>query len=200
MHQLQLPIKQVRPGTKAYLVEKKLVFGGALNYRKKKRPFRKNRAVHVIFRSQSLGGTRTLNRQTRKSFIESLLRKKSFRYGARLFRFSINSNHIHVLIRFGSRRAQANFLRDFAGSLALWIRRQFLLKKKIWDARPFTSVVGAKAFLKIVAYIEKNRKESSGAWAYERRPVSAMERILARIEGTSTLGALVLAPPSQAPP
>lgn len=182
MRQLSLPLKQVRPGTKAYLVEKKLVYGGALNYRKKKRPFRKNRAVHLVLRSRLLGGSRALSRQRRQSVVEKLLFKKSKKYGAKIYRHSINSNHIHILIRFGSSLAQANFLRDFSGTLALWIRRQFHLKKKVWDARPYSSVVRSNAFLKIAAYIERNRKESSGAWAYESRPVSVIERILKRIE------------------
>lgn len=171
-----------KPGTKAHLVESGLVCGGALNYRKKKRPFRKGKAVHLIFRSQILSGNRSLLKSNRKRWVEELLGKKAKKYCSKLYQFSVNSNHLHLLVSFPSEFHQRDFLRDVAGTLALKIKKAFKISKevKIWDGRPFSRVIKTKAFPFIQKYIEKNIKEASGLWPYEKRPVSSLQRILAR--------------------
>ena len=176
--------KKARPGIKAYLVETKQVYGGALNYRKKKRPFHKNRAVHLILRSRLLSGSRSLTKSNRSSWVQELLKTKAKKYQAKLYKFSVNSNHIHILIRFLSPESQSQFLRDVAGSLALKIKRAFKIPQaiRVWDQRPFTSLVKSKSFRFIQKYIERNHHEATGRWAYTPRPISELVKTLERLE------------------
>jgi len=182
--QTSFNFKKPRTGTKAYLVERKLVYGGALNYRKKKRPFRKNCAVHLILRSRLLSGSRSLTKSNRSLWVQQLLEARAKKYQAKLYKVSVNSNHIHVLIRFLSPTSQSQFLRDVTGSLALKIKRSFKIPQevRVWDARPFTSIVKNKAFGFIQKYIEKNQHEATGRWVYTPRPPSELVKTLDRLE------------------
>lgn len=180
--QLLLSLRKHRKNSKAFLVEEHLVYGGALNYRKKRRPFLKSRATHFVLRSNRLEGARSLLKQNRTKIVEAVLISRAKRYGAYLYKYSINSNHIHLLIRFTTAKLQADFLRDFAGTLALKLRRLLDIQHgSFWQARPFSSMVKRSAYNAIQLYIEKNRNEAAGVWAYQPRPVSELARILDRI-------------------
>lgn len=171
-----------RTGTKANLILQKGVYGGQIDQRKFSRPFAATKAVHIIFRSRLLSGTRSLLRANRKQWTEKILKQKASHHAAKLYSFSVNSNHIHLLIKFPSADSQSGFLRDFAGTMALKIKTKYKISKKtkVWDARPFSSLV--KSFPRIRAYIEKNKNEASGLWPYEKRPISYLVRVLRKIE------------------
>ncbi len=172
--------KTHRPGTKARLIQRGLGFGGALNYRKKPRPFDKRKSIHLILRSPQLSGARSLLKSNRRTWIETLILQKVQKYQAKLYRLSVNSNHIHLLMRFEDARGQSDFLRDLAGCLALKIRKTFRMGKenKIWEGRPFSRLVSRGAFTAIMRYIEKNQLESLGLCAYTARPISELNRSL----------------------
>jgi REP element-mobilizing transposase RayT len=176
-----------RPGTKAHLIFKLGAFGGSIKHRKFKRPFNPKKAVHVIFRSRLLSGTRSLLRANRKSWTESLIKNKTQQHQVKLYHFSVNSNHIHLLLRFPTVEAQRSFLRDFSGSLALKIKKSFQISKniRVWDERPFTKIVSA--FKVIKDYIEKNKNEAVGLWPYQKRPISYLSRVLEKIENNMNL-------------
>ncbi len=179
--QISFDTNQHRTGTKAHMIEQQGVYGGALNYRKKKRPFRKNKAVHLILRSGQLTGSRSLLKNGRQKKIGKLLQDKAKQHGAKLYKYSVNSNHIHALIRFATRDLQTAFLRDLSGTMAKRIKRAFNIKE-LWDARPFTRIVRSKSFKAIESYIEKNQKEADGTWAYRPRPLSELEKFLNKFE------------------
>ncbi len=182
-------LNQHKTGTKAHLIRDQLVYGGALQHRKFARPFLKNRCTHVILRSRLLSGSRSLLKSNRKEWVQNLIQKKAKKYNSKLYQFSINSNHLHLLIKFTSDKAQADFLRDLAGSLALKIKRTFKIAKtiRIWDERPFSSVVKTKTFKIINNYILKNKNEAAGLWPYQKRPVSNILKVLAKLNGTKSL-------------
>jgi putative transposase len=176
-----------RPGTKAHLIFKMGAFGGAIQHRKFKRPFNAKKAVHVIFRSRLLSGTRSLLRSNRRKWTEELIKNKAHHHQVKLYNFSINSNHIHMLIRFPSPHAQRAFLRDFSGSLALKIKKTFKISQliRVWDERPFTKIV--RAFKMIRNYIEKNINEALGLWPYQKRPISYLSQVLSKLEKRKVL-------------
>ncbi len=117
----------------------------------------------------------------RQKKIAKLLEDKAKQHGAKLYKYSVNSNHIHALIRFATRELQTAFLRDLTGTMAKRIKRAFKLKQ-LWDARPFTRIVKSRVFKAIEAYIEKNQKEADGTWAYRPRPLSELEKFLNKFE------------------
>jgi REP element-mobilizing transposase RayT len=176
-----------RPGTKTHLIFKQGAFGGSIRHRKYKRPFEAKKAVHVIFRSRLLSGTRSLLRSNRKKWTEELVKNKTQHHLVKLYHFSINSNHIHMLLKFPTADAQRAFLRDFTGSLALKIKKTFQISQsiRVWDERPFTKLV--RAFKVIKNYIEKNRNESLGLWPYQKRPISYLDKVLMQLETTTKL-------------
>ncbi len=171
-----------RTGTKANLILKKGVYGGQVEHRKFARPFSATKAVHIIFRSRLLSGARSLLRANRKEWTEEILKQKTRHYGAKLYSFSVNSNHIHLLMKFPTPQSQSRFLRDATGSLALKIKTTFKISKntKVWDARPFSSLV--KCFPRIKAYIEKNKNEATGLWPYKKRTISYLSQVLGKID------------------
>lgn len=184
--QLSFSIKEKGPGkrsgTKARLILKSQVYGGSIQHRKYQRPYSKTQAAHVILRSRLLSGSRSLLKANRSKWTEELIRNKARKYQAKLYTFSVNSNHLHLLMKFPSQESQSFFLRDLAGSLALKIKKTFKIARsiKVWDARPFSSIV--RSYPKIKAYIEKNKNEATGLWPYQKRPISYLEKALKKIE------------------
>ncbi len=172
--------REHRPNTKADLIARGLGYGGELRYRKVKRPFHAKRALHVIFRSRLLSGSRSLLRSNHKPVAEKLLLAKARRYHAKLYKFSVDSNHLHLLIQFRNREMQARFMRDLAGHLALLLKKKFHIQKEqsIWDDRPFSRLVKPGSFSSMIQYIVKNQNEASGLWAYKKRPISALAKTL----------------------
>ena len=124
-----------------------------------------------------------MTRSNRKVWVEGLLQKKTAKHEAKLYKFSVNSNHLHLLMKFPSAAALGNFLRDLSGSLALKIKRHFRIAKEtsIWDGRPFSRLLTQGAFPFLIKYIERNRNEATGFWEYKPRSVSELIRNLERL-------------------
>ena len=114
----------------------------------------------------------SLTRRENRSFVEKLLLPLSKRYGIRLYRYSINSNHIHLLIRIPHRKDFQNFMRVLAGKIAQKITKAIKGKrfgKRFWMP-VFTRIVAwGKAFEIAVSYIELNTKEAIGLIPYTVR-------------------------------
>ena len=172
--------KRYRNGTLANLVDRGLGYGGAMKYRKMKRPFNSKKAAHIVLRSRLLCGARSLLKSNRKAWVESLIRAKATAHQASLYKISVNSNHLHLLMKFRTAKDQACFLRDLTGTLALKIKKTFKIAKniKVWDARPFSRLISPRSYPSILRYIEKNRNEAAGIWAYTPRPLSALVKTL----------------------
>jgi len=178
--QMKFEEKIHRAGTKARLIQRGLGYGGEINYRKVKRPFSSKASTHIVIRSRLLSGSRSLLKQNRREWCENLIRSKAKRHLASLYKFSVNSNHIHLLMKFKTPEQRTKFLRDLTGSLALKIKTSFKIKKgiQVWDARPFSRLVKKSAYPAAINYIEKNRNEAAGVWAYVERPVSELQKVL----------------------
>lgn len=172
-----------RPGTKAFLIHKMGSYGGAIEHRKFKRPFNSKKAVHIVFRSHLLSGNRSLLRSNRHLWTATLLKAKAKKYQAKLYNWSISSNHIHILVRFNSEKNQSCFLRDFGGTVALKIKKVFQISQslKVWDGRPFTTLV--RHFPRIQKYITQNKNEALGFWPYKARPTSYLLKVICKITG-----------------
>jgi REP element-mobilizing transposase RayT len=179
--------KPHRAGTKARLIQRGLGFGGEIRYRKRARPFSPTKPTHIVFHSNILSGSRSLLKSNRKAWVENLVQKKGETYKAKLYKFSVNSNHIHLLIKFTSETLQANFLRDLAGTLAHKIKRTFKLPKevKVWSERPFSKILTKGAFPWVVKYIERNQNEAAGFWVYTPRPISELIKALEKFASKS---------------
>lgn len=150
-------------------------FGGEdlIGVRKGRRPFSSKQAMHIVFRSSRCKGPTSFLMPKRARFVRAILRRLSSAYGIRVYRTSLNSNHIHLIIRSFSKRDFVAFCRSFSGILAF----HFLGAKKgnpfegaFWDYRPFSRILlWGRAFQIACKYVEKNLMEAYGQIAYVPR-------------------------------
>ena len=165
--------KETRKNTKLWWIENHGSYGGALNYRKVKRPFSSKKLVHVVFKGRL--GRGIYFTRSRKS-CERVLHKVAKRYGVNIKSFAINKDHIHLLIWTKQRESFLRFLRYFACELGrkykeIFLRYGIRKPKGLWLHRPFTRLVswGKRSVENVVAYIDKNHQEAMGFLQYTPR-------------------------------
>ena len=150
-----------------------LVHGGELARGKRKgtRPLSTKKPIHLVIRSHSAKGPMSLLLHSR--FIRELIRSLCKRFAIVLYEFSVNSTHIHLLIRIPDREGLISFLRIFCGKTAMHItgaRRGKPLKEKFWDVLPFSRVAEwGQAFEIVRKYVFQNQLESLGLLSYRPR-------------------------------
>ncbi len=154
--------------TKLRLVQTKKFYGGTLHYRKLPRPIEDKKALHLILRCG-------VNRQgfslrTYVNLINAYLFKFSSQFQVKIYKHSINSNHIHILLKVSDRDAFKRFIRSFSASIAVSIKSQYEYSGPFWQDRPFTRVVTwGREYSGIKEYILLNFKEAVGFVAYKPR-------------------------------
>lgn len=94
--------------------------GGALLYKKRKsmRPLSSKDSIHFVLRSQwAMGADSFLVTRNRKA-IERTINRFSKKFGVRIYQQSINSNHIHILLRITNRILYRAFIKAISGKIA----------------------------------------------------------------------------------
>lgn len=167
-------------------------FGGELLHgrRKSQRPLAHGQAVHLIIRSQWAKKRFALTHKNNRSNIENILSSTAKKYKIRIYRFSIVSNHIHIIFRarrrwlyrafvcsFTGQIAQAvmgnlsfkDFLKGLAGEGVRQERRQHK-EQRFWEHRPFTRILDwGKDYQICMRYLLQNTKEALGIIPYRKR-------------------------------
>src|SRR5690348_11102219 len=95
-------------------------FGGALlvGRRKSLRPLDSNQAMHVVIKSQwSHGKNSFLNRDNYLP-VKTLIDTTSRKYGIRIYKVAIASNHIHIILRSKRRWLYRAFISSLTGQIA----------------------------------------------------------------------------------
>ena len=173
-------IKEPRPDTKLWWVEKQHQYGGSLDYRKVKRPFDTSKLIHTVFKAR-LGKNIWFTKS--QISIGKLLESAAKRYKLKIRDKAINKDHIHLLIEPSrsqpyneARREFLRFLRFFAAQMArkydeIHKRLGLRKSKQFWIERPFTRLVGwgRSTLTNIHNYFEKNRNEAAGFVSYTPR-------------------------------
>jgi REP element-mobilizing transposase RayT len=168
------------------------VFGGSLLHGKRRnaRPLSTKEPIHVVLRSSWAGGAFSFLLSKNKKTIEHQLRVTSKRYGVKVYRSAIVSNHLHLIIQIHNRKAYLNFIRVFSGQVAshMMNRRSFRQFQKslpsqnrdsaevqgsgqaFWQFRPWTRVLyWGKDFRSACAYVLQNTLEALGFISYRPR-------------------------------
>ncbi len=151
-------------------------FGGSMlkSHPKCKRPHSKNNFMHIVLKSQyrpqiaSLRDARYLTR-----IQETLIEKAKF-FHVSLEQFSINTTHIHLLIRAKSRVQYIAFLKTITALIHRIIgeakKGSPSLYKNLWEARPFSRIVSwGREKIRVALYIEQNFLEAIGFIPYKPR-------------------------------
>jgi len=143
-------------------------FGGGSTARSnptQARPFARNTPIHLVLRSEKARGKHSFLRFDRE--IEGVLRGEAARVGATLMQASNAGNHLHLLVRFPSPKAQARFLRAVSGLIARLVmgarkgRQVLAAGEKFWAGRPFSRIVGwaTRTLANIRRYVTLNAQE-----------------------------------------
>lgn len=156
----------------------KLVHGGehSVGRRKSIRPFSSKKPIHATMRSSWALGRYSLRRMETQNFIRATVRRLSEKWGVTVYEISINSNHLHFVVRAKTRQGFQNFLRVVAGQVACFVtkaRKGIALKKRFWDLPAFTRLAEwGKAFQSAKRYVVQNILEAAGIIPYTPRRTS----------------------------
>lgn len=162
-------------------------FGGvaAKGKRKERRPVATKRSMHLVLKSSLAVGKFSLHQKGNSQFISELVARLSKKWCVRVYEFSNNGNHLHLLIQPASRQGLQSFMRTLSALVARHVtgaRKGKALLKKFWDAIPFTRIVEwGKAFFLTKNYVIQNQLEAAGVvphaprnkavpWQLRRRP------------------------------
>jgi REP element-mobilizing transposase RayT len=132
------------------------------------------KALHLVLRSPCAEPKSSLSllRKEYRRFIKEWLFRLARSYGITVYRFSINSTHLHLLIRLKDRRGFQTSLRVFCGKIAQRVTGTVKGSRQIgrfW-LLPFTRIVEwGRAFGGAKKYVEQNEKEADGILSYRPR-------------------------------
>lgn len=163
----------------------RFAFGGSLlkkSHAKGKRPFSKKLAVHLVLRSSSATGSRSLLRHERR--VSDVLLSEASAKGVKLHGAANAGKHLHLLVQAPSRAQLSAFLRAIAGRIAMissGARKGCPLSSssahsttRFWDQRPFSRLVSlGRDFTNVLSYISLNSTEVAG---FSRSGARAMFR------------------------
>ena len=138
--------------------------------RRRARPFDKSKAMHIVMHTHLKGAFHIRSIRTwLKGYVPLLAHKK----GIRLYHFAIVSNHLHIVLRAGSKQALSIFLRVLAGVIARRVLRADRGRKaqvKMWLKRPYSRVLSwGREFHNVLYYVHRNLLEASKTLKYEAR-------------------------------
>jgi len=110
------------------------------------------------------------------------LKQYAARWGIRIYRFSNNSNHLHLFLRATTRLGFQNFLRVFSAQVATFVtgaRKGKAFSTRFWDRLAFSRVVEwGKSFFTAKEYVEMNDREAPDRFRInlESPPATAKQR------------------------
>ncbi len=130
------------------------------------RPLSSRDPLHLVFKVNKSALKQGLRHPRTFALMNILLKKYSARFFVKIEQFSVQTDHVHLLIR-GQRRAQVqSFLRVVAGQFVQVLTDTFFRKHdgvKIWKYRPFSRLIkGYKPYQTVRDYIQLNELEILG--------------------------------------
>lgn len=118
-----------------------------------------------------------------------VLQRYAYMFYVKIDQFTIQNDHIHLLIRSSRRTNLLSFLRVLPGQVAQEFGSQDLMKKfesareslkakaKLWKSRPFTRVVlGKKAYKTARDYLQLNELEVTGVISYRKERLRGLSK------------------------
>jgi len=149
-------------------LKRKDIFGGATRAgkRKSQRPVVTKRPMHLVLKSSLARGRYSLLHKNNSKFISGLVASLSSRWSVRIFEFSNNGNHLHLLIQARDRKGFRGFVRGLSAMTVRHVTgcekgRPF--GKTFWDSIPFTRIVAwGRSFLLAKNYVIQNQMEAAG--------------------------------------
>ena len=149
--------------------------GGELSIGKRKgaRPVAIKRPMHLVIRASLAIGPWSLLYPPNAHYLKTLVSELARRWNIRIYEFSNNGNHVHLLLKAKTRIGFQNFLRVFAGKLAQFVtgtQNGRPLAKRFFDCLAWSRIIEwGKAFFAAKNYVIRNRLEAAGKIPYQPR-------------------------------
>jgi hypothetical protein len=155
--------------------------GGELSVgkRKKRRPISLRQSMHLVFRSEIAKGPLSLLVRKHVRMIDHFKARFASRFHVRIYEYANSGNHLHLLVRARTREGLQNFLRAFAGQVALKITRTERGNPfgKFWSLLVYSRIVAwGRAYRVAKKYILQNRWEGLGLIPYRPGLTSGKSR------------------------
>ncbi len=151
-------------------------FGGSMlkSHPKCKRPHSRNNFMHIVLKSQYRPQIISFRDARYLQDIQKTLIEKAKFFHVVLEQFSINTTHIHLLIRARSRKEYIAFLKTITALIPRIIgeakKGSPSLYKNLWEARSFSRIVSwGRERVRVALYIEQNFYEAIGFTSYKPR-------------------------------
>lgn len=164
-------------------------FGGALLKGKRRtlRPLTTKEAIHFTLRSEWATKNDSFLIKRNYKPIEHIIERFAKKFGIRIYRQAINSNHIHLLLRITNRTLYRAFIRAIAGKIASHVMSECSFKEfrkakqnlrqgdgaqseSFWQYRPFSRIVSwGRDFKGCAKYLKQNVLEAWGFINYTPR-------------------------------
>jgi len=166
-------------------------FGGRYlkNYNPKyDRPMDSKKALHLVLKSSQATGEKSFKSEKYEAKIWGIISHHAEKTGIKIYEYANGGNHLHLLLHAKHRDDYTAFIRAITGLIARTVgesERGKPLKKKFWDARPFSRIVGyaKKEFSAMKTYLLRNTLEAIGWIRYISRdsqmPVALRQLLIA---------------------
>ncbi len=104
----------------------KRFFGGALLHGRRKglRPLSRKDSVHFVLRSEWAMGRDSFLAKRNYASIQYIIKRFAKKFGVRIYQQSINSNHLHLLLRITNRALYKAFIKAISGQIASHVMGQ----------------------------------------------------------------------------
>ena len=156
----------------------KVSHGGAERIGKRKiaRPLVTKRPMHLVFKAE----VSTFRRKSNLNYIEQVTKTLSKNFFVRIYKLSINSNHLHLIVQAKNKKGLQDFLRAMGANIATHVSgtcKGRPLSEKFWSHPVWTRIIEwGKPFHIAMGYVQKNILESLGLIPYRRdRRINKME-------------------------
>jgi REP element-mobilizing transposase RayT len=159
--------------------------GGDINIGKRKlaRPFKKNTAIHIVFKSSRARGVNSMLSLRNRLAIDRIIEEQARKQEAKIHAQQNVGNHIHCMASFKKKNQLTRFLRAVAGLIArhvLGAEKGQPAGTKFWDHPPFSRIIqGTRDFAGMVRYILKNEVEARLGKAF-REGIERFDRAQAK--------------------
>lgn len=144
-----------------------LEYGGSARKgrRKVRRPFDRRRSMHIVMRSSRAKGAWSFLNPRHKLEIHGILIRLCEKYGIKIYGYENVGNHLHLHLRFPSRRELRAFLRVFAQRVMFLVTgaRKGSPRGRFFEQIAYSRVVAwGREFFALKRYFLKNALESFG--------------------------------------
>jgi len=138
------------------------------------RPMDSKKALHLVLKSSQAVGDKSFNSKKFEAKIWDIVSKHAEKTGIKIYQYANGGNHLHLLLRAKHRNDYTAFIKAITGLIARTVgksERGKPLKKRFWDARPFSRIVGfaKQEYNAIKTYLLRNTLEAIGWIKYISR-------------------------------